>query len=174
MICNFFNSYNNYAIDKLLMTGHITAIFVAPSRHVEQLAVEAVQLKTGKGVVGDRFFGHSQKIPGRNLTLIEVEAIEECIANYGQPIELNATRRNFLTRGIRLNELVGKTFRVGGVLCRGVELCEPCRVLARQFPHQSLSQALIIRAFTNKGGLRADVLTDGIVRLGDCCIAVDE
>jgi MOSC domain-containing protein YiiM len=155
------------------MTGHITAIFVAPSRHVEQLAVDAVQLKAGKGVVGDRFFGRTQKTPGRNLTLIEVETIEEFIANYGQSIELNATRRNFLTRGIRLNDLVGKTFRVGDVLCQGVELCEPCRVLARQLPYGTLSQAQIIRAFTNKGGLRADVLSDGIVRLGNCCVVDD-
>lgn len=147
--------------------GNIIAIFVAPTRRAEQLAVEAVQLKMGKGVVGDRFFGLSQKIPGRNITFIEVEEIYEFNQNYQQAIELNATRRNFITRGIRLNELVGKTFRVGDVLCRGVELCEPCRVLARQLPQDSLTQTQIIKAFTNKGGLRADVLSDGIVRLGD-------
>jgi MOSC domain-containing protein YiiM len=155
------------------MTGHITAIFVASTKHAEQLAVEAVQLKTEKGIVGDRFFGRSQKTPGRNLTLIEAEAIEEFIVNYGQAIAANATRRNFLTRGIRLNELVGKTFRVGEVLCKGVELCEPCRIMARQLPHESLSQAQIIKAFTHKGGLRADVLSDGIVRIGDCCMEID-
>jgi MOSC domain-containing protein YiiM len=156
------------------MTGHIAAIFVAPTRHVEQLAVEAVQLKAGKGVVGDRFFGLSQKVPGRNLTLVEAEAIEEFNRHYGQSIELSATRRNFLTRGIRLNELVGKIFLVGDVLCSGIELCEPCRVLARQLPQDSLTKTQIIRAFTNKGGLRADVLSDGIVRLGDCCGVVDD
>jgi MOSC domain-containing protein YiiM len=159
---------------KSYMTGRITAIFVAPSRHAEQLAVEAAQLKTGKGIVGDRFFGFRQKQPGRNLTLIEVEAIEEFNITYGLTIDPNATRRNILTRGIRLNELVGKTFRVGAVLCRGVELCEPCRILARQIPHESLSQAEIIRAFTNKGGLRAAVLSDGVVRLGDYCAVVDD
>ncbi|MDA1343350.1 MAG: sulfurase [Proteobacteria bacterium] len=147
--------------------GSIIAIFVAPTRRAEQLAVEAVQLKMGKGLVGDRFFGRSQKIPGRNITFIEVEEIYEFNQSYQQAIELNATRRNFITRGIRLNELVGKTFRVGDVLCRGVELCEPCRVLARQLPQDSLTQTQIIKAFTNKGGLRADVLSDGIVRLGD-------
>jgi MOSC domain-containing protein YiiM len=154
------------------MAGRITAIFVAPTKHAEQLAAEAVQLKTSKGIVGDRFFGLSQKIPGRNLTFIEIEAIEEFIANYGQSIELNATRRNFLTREIRLNDLVGKTFSVGEVLCRGIDLCEPCRVLARQLPHDSLTQAQIMRAFTSKGGLRAEVLSDGIVRLDDCITPV--
>jgi MOSC domain-containing protein YiiM len=153
--------------ESLSPLGSIIAIFVAPTRHAEQLAVEAVQLKTGKGVVGDRFFGLSQKVPGRNLTLIEVEAIDEFNKAYSQSIELNATRRNFVTRDIRLNELVGKTFRVGDVLCRGAELCEPCRVLARQLPQDSLTQAQIIKAFTNKGGLRADVLSDGVVRVGD-------
>jgi MOSC domain-containing protein YiiM len=156
------------------MTGHITAIFVTPTRYAEQLAIEAVQLKTGKGMIGDRFFGYSQKYPGRNLTLIEVEAIEEFNTNYAQTIAPSSTRRNFLTRGIRLNELVGKTFRVGEVLCRGIELCEPCRVLARQLSHESLSQAAIIRTLTHKRGLRADVLSDGIVRLGDRCMALDD
>jgi MOSC domain-containing protein YiiM len=155
------------------MTGRITAIFVAPSRHAEQLAVEAVQLKAGKGIVGDRFFGHSKKSPGRNLTLVEVEAIEGFTANYGQGIELNATRRNFVTRDIRLNELVGKTFSIGDVLCRGIELCEPCRVLARQLPHESLTQAQVTRAFINKGGLRAEVLSDGVVRLADRLMLTD-
>lgn len=149
------------------MTGHITAIFVAPSKHAEQLAIEAVQLKRGKGIVGDRFFGQSPKNPGRNLTLIEIEAIEEFNEAYNLTINLSATRRNFLTRGIRLNDLLGKTFRVGDVLCKGVELCEPCRLLARQLPHESISQKDIIKVFTHKGGLRAEVLSDGVVRLGD-------
>jgi MOSC domain-containing protein YiiM len=155
------------------MTGHITAIFVAPARHAEQLAVEAVQLKTGKGIVGDRFFGHCKKAPGQNLTLIEAEAIAEFNKSNGLAIEINATRRNFLTQGISLNELVGKNFHVGEVLCRGIELCEPCRVLARQLPQNSLSQAQIIKAFTNRGGLRAEVLSDGIVRLGDQLLVTD-
>jgi MOSC domain-containing protein YiiM len=149
------------------MTGHITAIFVAPSKHAEQLAIEAVQLKRGKGIVGDRFFGQSPKNSGRNLTLIEIEAIEEFNEIYGLTINLSATRRNFLTRGLRLNDLLGKTFRVGNVLCKGVELCEPCRLLARQLPHELISQKDIIKVFTHKGGLRAEVLSDGVVRLGD-------
>jgi MOSC domain-containing protein YiiM len=151
------------------MTGRISAIFIAPSRHAEQLAVDAVQLKTGKGIVGDRFYGLPHKGLSRNLTLIEAEVITEFNRNYKLSIGLNASRRNFITQGIRLNGLVGKTFHIGEILCRGVELCEPCRVLARQIPHQLLSQTQILEAFTNKGGLRAEVLSDGIVRLGDTC-----
>lgn len=149
------------------MTGRITAIFVAPSKHAEQLAIEAVQLKRGKGIVGDRFFGQSQKNPGRNLTLIEIEAIEEFNETYNLTINLSATRRNFLTRGVRLNDLLGKTFRVGDVLCKGIELCEPCRLLTRQLSHESISEKNIIKALTHKSGLRAEVLSDGVVHWGD-------
>lgn len=110
---------------------------------------------------------------GCNLTLIEVETIEEFNRIYGFNIELNTTRRNILTRGIRLNDLVGKTFRVGNVLCKGIELCEPCRLLSKQITTNSLSSAAIIKAFTHKGGLRAETLSDGVVRLGDSCIESD-
>lgn len=149
------------------MTALITAIFVAPTKHAGQIAVDAVQLKASKGIVGDRFYGFTRKNPGRNLTLVESEAIEEFNCIYNQAIGLNATRRNLVTRGIRLNDLVGKTFKIGDVLCLGIELCEPCKVMARQFPASSLTQAKIIRAFTSKGGIRAAVLSDGIVKLSD-------
>jgi MOSC domain-containing protein YiiM len=150
-----------------LMTSHITAIFVAPAKHAEQLAVDSVQLKVGKGIVGDRFFGFRQKQPGRNLTLIEWETIEKFNRTHQLTIPINATRRNLITQGIRLNDLVGKEFKIGQVECRGIELCEPCEVMTRHFPATSLSQPDIIRAFTYKGGIRAEVLSDGVVKLGD-------
>ena len=149
------------------MTAHITAIFVAPTKHGEQIAVDVVQLKASKGIVGDRFYGFSRKNPGRNITLIESEAIEEFNSIYRLSVRVNATRRNLVTRGIKLNDLVGKTFKIGDVLCQGFELCEPCKVMARHFPATTLSQAEIIRAFTGRGGIRAAVLTDGIVKLND-------
>jgi MOSC domain-containing protein YiiM len=149
------------------MTGKVIAIFVAPTKHAEQISVDAVQLKAGKGIVGDRFFGLRQKQTTRNLTLIEWEVIETFNRTFGLKLPLNATRRNLITQGIRLNYLVGKTFKIGQVVCRGIELCEPCKVMARQFPASSLSQAEIIRAFGNKGGIRAEVLSDGVLRLGD-------
>jgi MOSC domain-containing protein YiiM len=149
------------------MTRRITAIFVAPTKHAEQIAVDAVQLKAGKGIVGDRFFGLRQNQTPRNLTLIEWEVIEEFNRTFGFKLPLNATRRNLITQGIRLNNLVGETFQIGQVVCRGIELCEPCKVMARHFPASSLPQAEIIHAFANKGGIRAEVLMDGVVRLGD-------
>ncbi len=149
------------------MSGQIIAIFTTPIRHAEQIAAEAVQLKVGKGIVGDRFFGFRKKQPGRNLTLIEWEVIEEFNRTYHLNLPLNATRRNLVAQGIRLNNLVGKTFKIGQVVCRGIELCEPCKVMARQFPASSLSHTEIIRVFANKGGIRVEVLADGVVRLGD-------
>ena len=152
------------------MTGKILSICVASARHGEQVIVEAVQLKAGRGIVGDRFFGFRKSLPGKNLTLIEAEAIAGFNQRFGQNIPLHATRRNLITQGIQLNELTGKTFRIGSVLCRGIELCEPCKIMARQFPAVSLSQNEIISAFTHKGGLRAEVLSDGIVHLDDLII----
>ena len=149
------------------MTGQITAIFVAPARHAEQIAVDAVQLKAGRGIVGDRFFGFRQKQSGRNLTLIESEAIADFNQQYLQNLTLAATRRNLITQGVRLNALIGKTFHIGEVLCRGMELCEPCKVMARSFPATDLTCTEIIYAFANKGGLRAEVLTDGIIKVQD-------
>jgi MOSC domain-containing protein YiiM len=156
------------------MTGHITHIFIAPSRHAEQIAVDFVQVKIGKGIVGDRFYGLKQKGIYRNLTLIESEVIEEFNRNFGLSIDINTTRRNLVTNGIRLNELVGKTFKIGDISCRGIELCEPCGILARQLQPCSLSKADIIATFTGKGGLRAEVLSDGVVRLGDIIVQLNE
>jgi MOSC domain-containing protein YiiM len=149
------------------MTGYITAIFTAPAKHAEQCAVDSVQLKAGKGIVGDRFYGVRKHHVAKNLTLIESEVIAEFNNQYHQCIGLNASRRNLITQGIRLNDLVGKTFHIGQVLCQGIELCEPCHVMARHFQCNSLSENEIIKAFAGKGGIRAQILSDGIVRVGD-------
>jgi MOSC domain-containing protein YiiM len=149
------------------MNGLIVAIYVATTRHAEQLSVESVQLKAGKGIVGDRFYGNRPKHPELNLTLIEAENIEGFNREYNQTIGLGTTRRNLITRGIQLNALVGKRFQVGSVLCKGIELCEPCKVMARNFPETSLSQNEIISALIHNAGIRAEVLVDGIVKLED-------
>jgi MOSC domain-containing protein YiiM len=86
------------------------------------------------------------------------EVLDELAA--GHPIEFAATRRNVLTRGIDVNALVGRTFRIGEVLCEGRRLCEPCVHLDR------LSGPGLLRPLIHKGGLRVDVLTDGEIRLG--------
>jgi MOSC domain-containing protein YiiM len=89
------------------------------------------------------------------LTLVEAENVEAAGLRPGE------TRRQVTTRGIRLNDLVGKRFRVGEVECYGVELCEPCTHL------QSMTQPGIIKELTRRAGINVDILTDGTISLGD-------
>lgn len=147
--------------------GIVAALLVASERHVDMLALPAVQLKAGAGIVGDRFFGRRRTQPGRNLTLIDAEAIAVVAAALGLAIPLPVPRRNVVTRGICLNELVGREFRLGPVRLRGIELCEPCVVLGRNLETATLSRERIVRDFAGRGGLRAQVLDDGVVRVGE-------
>lgn len=151
--------------------GRIEHLLVATERHGEMLTLPAVQLKAGAGIVGDRFFGRRRSQSGLNLTLIEAEAIEAVAAALGLVIPPAAPRRNVVTRGIRLNELVGREFRLGELRLRGIELCEPCVVLGRNLETPAQPRERIIRAFLGRGGLRAAVLDDGVVRLGDSIAA---
>ena len=151
--------------------GEVTALWVATERHGELLALPAVQLRAGAGIVGDRFFGRSGTQPGRNLTLIEAEAIDAVATLLGLAIPHGAPRRNVVTRGIRLNDLVGREFRIGPLRLRGVELCEPCVVLGRNLATADCPRERIIRAFAGRGGLRAQVLGDGVIRVGDAVVA---
>jgi MOSC domain-containing protein YiiM len=145
----------------------VACLLVAAERHGDAQIVPAVQLKAGCGIVGDRFFSRSSRHPERNITLIEAEAIEAVAAELSLPIPVTAPRRNVVTRGIRLNELVGRTFTVGSVTLRGIELCEPCIVLGRQLETATCPRDIIIRAFLRRGGLRATIVTSGVVREGE-------
>jgi MOSC domain-containing protein YiiM len=130
----------------------VEAITIGPS---EALApVESVQAVAGQGLVGDRH-ANSGTRPGGALTLIEAEALEDVGLTGPQ------SRRQVVVRGVRLNDLVGKRFRVGEVECVGVELCEPCLHL------QSLTRPGIIDELAHRGGLNADVLNDGTIAVGD-------
>jgi MOSC domain-containing protein YiiM len=95
--------------------------------------------------------------PGSALTLIEAEVCE----SFDPPLEPSQHRRNVVTRGIDLNALVGLEFTVGEVRCRGMRLCEPCTVVQRHAGRP------VLRALVHRGGLRADILHDGTIRVGD-------
>ena len=105
--------------------------------------------------------------PGQALTLIAAEALEAMAAEHGIEITAAASRRNVLTRGIDLNALVGKRFRVGTVECLGVELCEPCKDLER------MTQPGVIKGLAHRGGLNADIVSDGDIAVGDEVVAAD-
>lgn len=148
----------------------IEAIFVASDKGSAPIAVREVQLIAGKGIVGDRNFAR-QRWPGQNLTLIEAEEIERFNAVHARKVQASETRRNLITRGVRLNELVGQRFRIGEVLCFGVELCEPCRTLGSLLATTSMLPPQIVKAWVHKAGLRVDVLTGGVIRVGTPIIA---
>lgn len=129
-------------------------------------SVREVRALAGKGLDGDRYclgVGTYSATPGtgRQVTLIELESIEALQRDYGIGIPPTSARRNIVTQGVALNHLVGRRFRVGSVVFSGARLCEPCRHL------EGLSEKGVLRGLVHRGGLRADVLSDGVIRVGD-------
>jgi MOSC domain-containing protein YiiM len=122
---------------------------------------EQIEIIAGKGVCADRMFSPDGAGRGEALTLIESEAIEGVAREYDISIAFDDHRRNITTTDVALNHLVGQQFRVGEILCEGVNLCEPCTHL------ESLTEAGVREAFVHRGGLRADVLESGVISLGD-------
>jgi MOSC domain-containing protein YiiM len=144
------------------MDGRVEAIFVTPEHGELPAPVESVRARAGRGLEGNRYYwDEGDAPPGRAVTLIAVEAIEAVASEGLMSMEAAAMRRNVLTRGVDVNELVGKRFRIGGVECEGVELCEPCSSL------ESMTQPGVIKAFVHRAGLNADVLNDGEISVGD-------
>lgn len=143
----------------------IEALFIAKEFKAAQEQVDSIELVEGKGIVGDRNFDQANW-PGQNLTFIEREEIEAFNETFQQNISLSDTRRNIITKGVRLNDLVGKVFQIGNVKLKGVELCEPCATLGGALENKTIKSADIIKAFVHKGGLRADVLSDGCIEVG--------
>jgi hypothetical protein len=146
--------------------GVVEGLAVAPAAEAPMQVVEVAQARAGRGLEGDRyaagagtFSPRAGRRPGYDLTLIAAEVLEE-MAAAGQPLDFAGTRRNVLTRGVDVNALVGRTFRIGTVLCEGRRLCEPCVHLDR------LSGPGILRPLIHRGGLRVDVLSDGEIRHG--------
>jgi MOSC domain-containing protein YiiM len=146
--------------------GAVEAIFVAERAGERPHPIPEAELVPGQGVRGDRYFAGEGEFSrregsGRDLTLIEAEAIEGLASEHGVEIDPEEARRNVLTRGIDLNALVGKHFYVGEVECRGDRLCDPCDHL------QQLTKPGVLRGLARRGGLRADVLDEGTIRVGD-------
>jgi len=143
----------------------VEGLYIAAAKGAALSEVPRLEVVAGMGILGDRNFGGSQ-FPGQNLTLIEAEAVEEIAANLGVDIRPHETRRNVVVRGEGLNALVGATFRIGSVVLRGVEPCEPCESLTSYLAHTGLGRAVILRAFLGKGGLRCDCLVGGVLEVG--------
>lgn len=140
--------------------GWVEEILIAAHAESPPLRIEQARAIAGIGLEGDRYFagaGTWSAYPiegGKDLTLIEAEVLAA--------VELtgSAARRNIVTRGVRLNELVGRHFWIGDVACYGDRLCEPCA-------HLEQLTGVTVAALTHRGGLRADILTDGTMTIGD-------
>lgn len=143
----------------------IEAIFVLKKSRQALQQTHAVQVVFGWGITRDRHFKKANK-KGQNITFIEAEAVDEYNQLLGQAISPQQTRRNVITRGVDLNALVGVEFSIGGAKFKGVELCQPCSVLGRLLENQWVSRSQVIQAFLGRGGLRADIISSGVVGVG--------
>lgn len=140
-------------------------IYTSPTPGGRQLEQESIRVVAGSGIEGDRYFGRHDE-PGQNLTLIEIEEVEAFVREQGRGNDVAITHRNLLTRGVRLNELVGVEFSIGEVRLRGVELCEPCLGMGNALSSPDLRAADVVKRFLHRGGLRADVLSSGVIARG--------
>lgn len=141
--------------------GTIEGIWIAPAAGEPARLCESVLAVPGRGLEGDRMVAGTgtfpSRLPGSALTLIEWEVC----ASFDPPLSPDEHRRNLVTRGIALNGLVGREFLVGTVRCRGMRLCEPCLVV------EGYASRPVLRSLVHRGGLRADILEDGVIHRGD-------
>jgi MOSC domain-containing protein YiiM len=128
-------------------------------------AVQQAEAIPGVGLEGDRYANRQGTFykpePDYELTLIEAEAIEALRREYGVELAPGEARRNVVTRGVPLNHLVGREFHIGAVKLRGIRLCEPCDHLQR------LTGRPVIKGLRHRGGLRAQILSQGAIRVAD-------
>lgn len=151
----------------------VERIFISREPGGAQQECERIRVERDLGIVGDRHFGRHDW-PGQNLTLVEAEEIERFCAETDRPADLAITRRNLVTRGVRLNTLVGRTFTLGSATLRGIETCEPCSSLGRALADQTLSAAAVVKRWTGCGGLRATVLDSGEIAVGAALVVTPD
>jgi MOSC domain len=150
--------------------GTVELIALAAEAEGPMRSVSTAEAVEGRGLLGDRYerkAGTFSKPGGRgyDLTLVEAEALEELSAKGVELAPIEA-RRNLVVRGIALDDLIGRRFRIGEVECYGQRRCEPCSHLER------LTQPGVLRGLVHRGGLRADVLSSGRIRTGDSVAAL--
>ena len=148
-----------------MFRGTVCSIHLAARPGEPTFAVDEVRAIPGQGLVGDRNYNEAGAPPGKQITLVEREALEALSRDYGVRFQPGDSRRNLETNGVPLNHLVGREFRVGEVRLRGIKLCEPCQHLA------SLTHDRALPSLVHRGGLRAEILSAGLIRVGD---AVEE
>ena len=147
-----------------MFEGTVVSINIAPEAESKMQSVNEARAVPGRGLEGDRYFDFkgtfSKPQPDRELTLIEAEAVEAMKRELDVDYGLGDSRRNVVTRGVPLNHLVGKEFWIGEVKARGLRLCEPCSHL------QKLSHEKVLPGLVHRGGLRAQILSEGTIKVG--------
>jgi MOSC domain-containing protein YiiM len=150
------------------MAGQVIEVHVAAHKDAPAQAQTALELEAGHGIKGDRYFLPQQSLDmdanvkrKEEVTLISADELDAFNSQFQLTIPYGEFRRNIVTRNIDLNALVGKRFRIGSVLCEGMELCEPCSKLARTV------NRLVLPHLVHRAGIRAAVLESGQVVLGD-------
>ncbi|MDA7683576.1 MOSC domain-containing protein [bacterium] len=159
------------------MSGKIHQIYIVSSKRKQPEKLVTAYLEAGKGIQGDRYHTNAsariadgRSVPKNQISLIDADSIDDFLSSNPSEKQLSYGdfRRSIVTRGLDLNQLVGKDFFISNVRCRGTELCEPCSFLA-QTVHSAVLPLLV-----NRGGLRAIVLGDGIIKAGDCITSADD
>jgi hypothetical protein len=155
------------------MMGTVVAIYVSPAAKASMEPVPVAELETGRGIRGDRYYSQAGTFseqarirPDQEVTLIESEEIDDFNRTTGSTLGYGAPRRNVVTEGIRLNDLVGARFYVGEVMLEGIRLCEPCAHLA------SLVSQKVLPGLVHRAGLRARILSGGKIKLSDAVVSV--
>lgn len=148
-------------------TGSVVSVYTTPEASAPMQALESVRAVADRGLEGDRYFnnaGFYSGTPGpfRQISLIEEESLDALVRDHGMTVEPGETRRNIVTRGVPLNHLIDREFRVGSAVIRGLKLCEPCAHLVALTGKHGYLPNLI-----HRGGLHAEIVSDGEIRPGD-------
>ena len=145
--------------------GKVAVLYITPKPSGAMVSVAEVKAFADRGLEGDRFFRDSwskAKRPDKAVTLIEEETLELAAAELGTEMFADKTRRNIVTRGVPLIHLLHREFSIGGVVMRGLRLFEPCNHLEKTSKIPGIFGAL-----EHRSGLKAEILSDGVIRVGD-------
>lgn len=152
-------------------SGRIEGIWVSPASGEAMRGLREVRAFAGQGLEGDRFrredawgVASPDAGDGRQVTLVARESLDEIEAETGLAVPAGKSRRNLITSGVRLTDLVGQRFRVGEVEMEGAEVCQPCAKMGEVLNE---NKALVVKALVNRSGLRARIITSGTIRVGD-------
>ena len=139
----------------------VIEIAVAQKSKGQMKSIDNVETVVGKGLVGDRHFKENNEIRCQ-ITLIEIENINYFNRISGTSIPAIEFRRNIITEGVKLNDLVGSEFLIGKVKVKAHDLCRPCKYL-----QESLKQKNLVKELLRKAGLRCEILTSGKIFVDD-------